>query len=460
MSDPIDPLIEHAASLAFEDLDASDILHQKRRLLDNIACTLAGAHAHGVAELLGLFASEQTAGQATVLGIGRRLTLRDAVMQNSLMARAWDFCDVISPGYHPSSTDVPIALTVGEYCRSTGRDILTAMSAGQDVAVRINLAAQKTGFLYNGFDSNILAPISGAIIAGRLLGLTEAQLREAVGLAVNTSAGSFQAIQDKVLAVRLAQANATRNALESALLAQAGFTGIRRILGGDLSFFRLFAQREPDWAELTAELGERIRGREVTCFKLYPSCGVTLALTDAALDLTKLDDLSPATISGGRIRVSPTMMMLCGQPFVTAEASEVDAMFSIQYVAANALVRHSSQLAHFTRTAIIDPQVTSLAQRLAVVAEPSFSHADECEIEITTTSGITHRARARDGRGWPQNPLTAQEFDTKLRQCVEFSGLTFGPRGSEAITREVWNFDVLADVRPFIREHLIGRPAY
>jgi 2-methylcitrate dehydratase PrpD len=76
MSDPIDPLIEHAASLAFEDLDASDILHQKRRLLDNIACTLAGAHAHGVAELLGLFASEQTAGQATVLGIGRRLSWR------------------------------------------------------------------------------------------------------------------------------------------------------------------------------------------------------------------------------------------------------------------------------------------------------------------------------------------------------------------------------------------------
>ena len=154
------------------------------------------------------------------------------------------------------------------------------------------------------------------------------------------------------------------------------------------------------------------------------------------------------------------MMMLCGQPFVAMGASEVDAMFSIQYVAANALIRHSSQLSHFTRTAIIDPRVTSLAQRLAVVPEPSFSPADKCEIEITTTGGFSHRVRAQDGRGWPQNPLTPQELDAKLRQCAEFSGLAFGVGSTEAIAHEVWNLDALPDVRPFIRQHLIRKPAF
>jgi 2-methylcitrate dehydratase PrpD len=453
--DPIDDLIANAARLDFDCLPADCVRHQKRRLLDNIACALAGVHAKGADALLELFRSEQSAGQATVLGSGDRLSIRDAAMQNSLMARAWDFCDVISPGYHPSSTDVPVALAVGEYCGSTGRDVLVAMAAGQDVAVRINAAAQSTGFLYNGFDSNILAPISGAIIAGRLLGLSATELREAVGLAINTSAGSFQAVQDKVLAVRLAQANATRNAVESALLARAGFTGIRRILGGELSFFRLFARREPDWSQLTEGLGRQVRGAEVTCFKMYPSCGVTLALTDAALDLKQRYSLASSNIARGRILVSPTMMMLCGQRFVAAHACEVDAMFSAQYVAANALERGASRLEHFTRERICEPCVGELARRLDVSREPSYSHADECELEIETTAGQRYRAKARYGKGWPQNPPTDAEFAAKLQQCLEFSGLPLSVQQRTAIPHEIRDFETIGDIRPFVRALLV-----
>jgi aconitate decarboxylase len=455
MFDPIDELIAHAASLRYEDLPPESVRHQKRRLLDNIACAFAGVHASGAAELLDFFRSERSTGLASVLGSGERLTLRDAVMQNSLMARALDFCDVISPGYHPSSTDVPIALAVGEYRGSSGRDVLTAMAAGQDVAVRINAAAQKTGFFYNGFDSNILAPIAGAIIAGRLLGLDETRLREAVGLAVNTSAGSFQAVQDKALAVRLAQANATRNALESALLARAGFTGIRRVLGGELSFFRLFAQRPPAEEELTNGLGTHLRGPEVTCFKLYPSCGVTLALTDAALRLTLQHDLSAANIASGRARVSPTMMMLCGQRFAPGQAPEIEAVFSVQYVAANALARRDSRLAHFTRAMIGDEQVMKLANRIEVLAEPAFTHADECELTITTTTGAVLQTCAKFGKGWPQNPPDDAEFDAKLQQCTEFSGLSLDKGHSDAIARHVWQLEDIANLQRFVRELLV-----
>lgn len=455
LSDPIDELVAHAARLEYDDVPAENIQHQKRRLLDNIACAFAGAGATGTTGLLALFRCERSAGQASVLGLGERLTLRDAVMQNSLMARAWDFCDVISPGYHPSSTDVPIALALGEHCRIGGREVLTAMAAGQDVALRINAAAQKTGFFYNGFDSNILAPIAGAIIAGRLLGLSETQLREAVGLAVNTSAGSFQAVQDKVLAVRLAQANATRNALESALLARAGFTGIRRVLGGELSFFRLFAQRRPALEELTDGLGTHLRGPEATCFKLYPSCGVTLALTDAAIGLARRHELSAATIATCLVEVSPTMMMLCGQRFAPGHAPEIEAMFSVQYVVANALFRRASRLTHFTQACIGDEQVRSLANRIEVVPESTFTHADECQLTVGTTNGATFQVHAKFGKGWPQNPPTDAEFDAKLRQCVDFSGLPLAEARVDAIARQVWHLEGVTDLQRFVREFLV-----
>lgn len=455
-SDPIDDLIESAFRLQFEDLSPAVIHHQKRRLLDNIACALAGCRADGVQGLLEMLREEGgSADSATVIGLNAHMSVRNGAMLGSLMARAWDYCDVISPGYHPSSTDVPIALAVGEYCRSTGPGLLAAMAAGQDVAVRINAAAQKTGFLYNGFDSNILAPISGAIIAGRLLGLTLTQLREAVGLAANTSAGSFQAVQDRVLAVRLAQANATRNAVESALLARAGFTGIRRVLGGELSFFRLFAQRTPDWDELTRSLGENQRGSEVTCFKLYPSCGVTLALTDAALEISREDDLQASSVRRGQIRVSPTMNMLCGGQFNAATASEVDAMFSVQYVAANALVRRASRLEHFIASAIREPSVAGLAERLEVLVEPAFGGADECELRIETESGAIREIKSTVGKGWPQNPLTDVELTVKLSACLEFSGLALPSARAGEIASACSHFEAISDLRSFVCELLV-----
>lgn len=451
-TDPIAALVEHAHRLTYESLPEREIQHQRRRVLDNIACAFTGVRAAGVEGLHTFLRSQHSGGDVSILGLGERMSVRDAAMQNSLMARAWDFCDVISPGYHPSSTDVPIALAVGELCQSSGRELIAALAAGQDIAVRINAAAQKNGFFYNGFDSNILAPIAGSIVAGKLLQLNESQLRAAIGLAFNTCAGSFQAVQDKVLAVRLAQANATRNSIESALLALAGFSGIQRILGGEHSFFRLFAQREPDLQALTADLGQHFPASGATCFKLYPSCGVTLALTDAALAMNAHAELLPSHILTGRVRVSPTMMMLCGQPFAPGATPEVDAMFSIQYVAANALCRGSSQLTHFTRAAIDDPQVRSLAARIEVIVDAQFRHADECELSVTLDDGETRCVKAIYGKGWPQNPASDLELEAKLAQCVTFSGL---PLDADAIAGQLRQLEEARNVRSLVRELLV-----
>ncbi|WP_165491638.1 MmgE/PrpD family protein [Stutzerimonas kirkiae] len=461
--DPLDALLDQAAALRYEDLPEAVIAHQKRRLLDNIACQFSGRHAAGAPQLLALLQAQGGVAQATVSGTRQRLPLRDAVMQNALMARAWDFCDVVSPGYHPSSTDVPIALGVGEYRHSSGREVIAALAAGQDVALRINAAAQKTGFFYNGFDANILAPISGAIVAGRLLGLDARQLREAVGLAVNTSAGSFQAIQDRVLAVRLAQAQASRNAVEAALLAAAGFTGIRRVLGGELSFFQLFARREPDWEELRRDLGSEWRGQRETCFKLYPSCGLTLALTDAALQLAIGQDIAASQIVAGRLRVSAPMNLLCGQPF-SSGASEIDAMFSLQYVAANALLRRASRLQHFTREAIGARDVVALAGRLTITEEADYQHADQCSLELRLADGRHCAASARFGKGWPENPPDDHDFAAKLRQCLEFAARqqagaapTDTERQAEAIGEAVWQLERIADLGQRIPQWLGSR---
>src|SRR5699024_4424641 len=116
---------------------------------------------------------------------GKRLPMSEAVFINSVMARAHDFCDVVSPGYHPGSTDVPVALAMAHHYKRTGSEMLDAMAVGLDVALRINRASQKRGHGYRGFDSNVLALFSGTAIAARLAGLDARAVQNALGFAFN-----------------------------------------------------------------------------------------------------------------------------------------------------------------------------------------------------------------------------------------------------------------------------------
>lgn len=424
IDEPIDELVEFAASATFLSVPAAVVEHQKRRIADNVACMAAGAWAAGTSELLDMLAIGPDGGSCTVVGRGRRLAPREAAMQNSLAGRALDFCDVIAPGYHPSSTDVPTALAMAMHCGSSGREVIEAMAVAQDVVCRIGAAAVPEGRTFGGFDGNVLAPLGAAIIAGRLLKLPVSRLREAIGLAANSAAGSFQAIQDKVLAVRFSQAYATRNGIEAALLAERGVTGIRRLLGGDLSFSQLFAGRAIDRDVLRKDLGQAWLGPDRTCFKMYPSCGVTLALTDAVLLLGREHAIDPHAVRSVHVRASRTMMMLCGQSFAAGDAPEVSAMFSIQYVVANALLRRRSALADFVRAAVLEPGVQDLASRVEVALEPSFARHDECHVEIRSDAATPKSAHAVYGRGWPQNPATRDDLRDKMEQCFAFAGLT------------------------------------
>ena len=151
---------------------------------------------------------------------------------------------------------MPVALAAAEMSGASGDAVLAALAVGQDVGQRINRAAQAKGFFYRGFDSNVLGLFSGAIIASWLLGLTRAQMSDAVGLAFDFGIGTFQHYQDKVLAVRISQELVARHALEAVFLARSGITGPKRTLAGECGFFRLYGPAEPDLTVLGKDLGE------------------------------------------------------------------------------------------------------------------------------------------------------------------------------------------------------------
>jgi len=154
------------------------------------------------------------------------------------MARSYDFeatqsrVNGVNIPSHTSGTTVTTALTLGEAKDISGKELITALLVGDDVACRI-LAASGFSFSLGWDNVGTVNAFGATAIAGRLLGLSEIQLQNAFGIVLNQLAGSFDTIWDGVAAFKLFQGLSARNGIFSAELAKAGWTGPKDALLGN-----------------------------------------------------------------------------------------------------------------------------------------------------------------------------------------------------------------------------------
>lgn len=92
-------------------------------------------------------------------------------------------------------------------------------------------------------------------IAGRLLGLNRDQMRNAFGIVLNRLGGSFQIIWDGTTSFKLPQGLSARDAIFSAELARAGWTGPKDALLSRCGYYELFTEGCTDQEILTKDLG-------------------------------------------------------------------------------------------------------------------------------------------------------------------------------------------------------------
>ena len=118
-----------------------------------------------------------------------------------------------------------------------GVTVAAAIGAGMSAA-----AITETGLAdWGGWSSGTVAAVIGAgVTAGLLLGLTERQLRAALGICATQAAGLAAAGATQAFALQVGKA--AFNGVEAALLARAGFTAPDEPLDGRRGLFALFGQ--------------------------------------------------------------------------------------------------------------------------------------------------------------------------------------------------------------------------
>lgn len=273
----------------------------------------------------------------------------------------------------------------------------------------------------------------------------------ALALAFNRSGGSFQSNIDGSLAVRLIQGFVSQSGIMCAQLARRGITGPKDFLEGVYGYFHLFSRDVYDSQNILADLGTKFRMTNLL-FKKYPSCGSTLASTDAILQVIEGNNLMAEDIDQIIIRVTPYTDNLVGNPFKIGKNPKVDAQFSIQCCVANAILRHSPELKHFDEAYVKDPKVLDFIKKISVVSDAKLTERGgrTAALHVVTKDARNYHAIVDRPRGFPDNPLSQEEHDKRFRDCVGYAGWSISDDRAEKIVSPVKQLEFLEDVRTFI----------
>lgn len=449
-------IVTYIVDAKFEDLPKGDVDIVKNMVLTDIGTIIAGSTEEGCQTLVNLIKEWGGKEEATILVYGGKVPAHNAVLANSTMARALDIDDAMIPGMHVGASSIPTALAAAELASGcSGKDFLTAIAIGQDVAARINFATAYEGSEPIWDPTGVCGVFASTIAAGRILHLNPSEMWNALGLTLTQPGGeSMQAIVDGTLAVRLFQGFVSRNGLLCVQLAQKGFTGPKNFLEGPWGYFHLYSKDKYDSEVLVGDLGKKFELNK-TVFKSYPSCGATIASTDAILYLMREKGINSENVATIDIKVLPYTYRLVGHPFEVGEKPTVNAKFSIQYCVANALLRKGSKLEHFEETCIKDPKIMEIVKKIHVAADPTMDSGQrelchKTDMKVTTVKGDVYQKVVDIPSGFPRNPLKSEDHVDRFRGAAAYGGRSLHEEKMEKIISMVRNLEEVKDIRSLI----------
>lgn len=442
-------IVEYINQTTFDDLSDAALETVRNMLRADIGTTIAGAHADGCRELVEYCRQQGGVPEATLLIHGGLVPAQSAAFANAVMSRALDFCDAIVPGAHIGSSVIPVALACAELRGGCdGREFLTALAIGSEVAARFNLSESS----YDGFDpTGICVPFGAAAVACRLLGLDGDQTWNALGIAFNRCGGSFQSNIDGSLSVRANQGWVAQDAIASARTAQLGLTGPRNFLQGIYGYLHLYGKDLITASAVVAGLGREDRLQQMV-YKKYPSCGMTQGPTDVIISMLRDYQIEPAGVASVNLTLPPYGYKLVGHEFRIGDNPTVDGQFSAQYCLANVLLRGSSGIRHFEADSVRDPAIGGYVSKISVVADPDLDRRGHTamDMSIVTDEGHIYERGIDIAPGFRGNPLTEDDHMLRFRDCVDFARDWLGSDQADGVLEFIRDIDSAGDIRGLI----------
>ena len=138
----LEAFTDNVLNTRFEDIDKVTVANEKYLILDMIGCAIGGVILPDMAAMVKMVEDWGGKKEATILGYGVKAPVHDVAFANCLMGRAFDHGVLVSAGGgHASETTALSALALAESKSIDGKELITALTVGDDIAARITSAS-------------------------------------------------------------------------------------------------------------------------------------------------------------------------------------------------------------------------------------------------------------------------------------------------------------------------------
>lgn len=222
---------EYISQLSYEDLPGPVVNHAKWVILDAVGVAIASWDTPWAFAVYNTVRKKAGTPESTIFYFGNRVPDMDAALVNAMFIQSMDFNDDLS-GIHTGGILPPTAIAVGEPLLSTGKDIITSIVIGYDIASRVAEAINSQALFEYGYQpSAILGGFAAAASACKLHKLETKKIANAFGISGSYTGGTIEFLKDGTDTKRFNIAKSAQAGIFSTHLAKEGLTGPGSIFG-------------------------------------------------------------------------------------------------------------------------------------------------------------------------------------------------------------------------------------
>jgi len=423
----VQALAKYAARANFDDLSAESRERLPIHILDSLGCCIAALGSGPIEACREQVTEFGGTGPCALIGGGQANPIFAAFWHTALV-RYVDFMDNYLAATETCHTadNFGVALTAAEYVGGTGRDLMLGVAIGYTVQSRL---VDHGNFMMRGFDHTAQLAFSHNAAAGRLLGLSESQIANAIAMAASTDA-SFAVLRAKPLSQwkGLASAQSALGAMNTLFLARRGVEGPVQVVEGPNGIDNLLDMKlRIDWDNQGYE------GVVESTIKKYNAMIHTQSAVHCMVELVRQNRAALSVADG--FNPSQVASIVAEVPQMTYDFSggglygvdkevriKEQADHNLGYLLAVALLDGNVMPAQFTPERINRSDVQALMKK--VLAKPNQAYTEQyprrmpAKITVRLQDGTIFEHEVQDYPGLPCHPFTWEDSVEKFDQLV------------------------------------------
>jgi len=415
----------------------------KRCLLDTIGAAIGGKKTK-LSKIIYDFADTVYGGKGAKLWLdGREVSPAGAALAHGMTIDSLDIHDNFNAAKgHAGVAIVPATLATLELnskIKTTGKELLTTLAVGYEIALRAGLSLHATACDYH--TSGAWNALGCAAIVARRLGLNTEETRHALGIAeYHGPRSQMMRVIDYPTMLKDGSGWGAMAGVSAGLLAHKGFTGAPAI-----------TIEAPEVAEIWADIGERWYLMEQD-FKRHAVCHWAQPPIFGTLDLLQKHHILPEEI--GRVQVftfHEATRLTCRKPKTTEEAQ-----YSLPFPVAVAILYGNLGADELSGKILTDQRVLELADRIEIIEDDfcnaHFPKTQMASVSITTKDGHTVKTEPVESP-WDKSNIQQpdQPPDNELKEKFTWlTSSTITKSRAKKIEEKIFNCDTLPDAKNLV----------